>query len=297
MKIIKSGETFTAGTPDAAELEQINRFARARLEAEQVYTFALVLCDNDIDRDLERFEDATLRDLAELFVGRTGISDHQWKSGNQVARIYRCQFETQPGRKTADGRDYACVKAWAYMLRTNENEALIADIEGGIKRETSVGCSVAESVCSICGKAYGSVDCGHEKGQEYGGKLCHVLLRGAVDAYEWSFVAVPAQKNAGVTKALAGFEQDQGPMEQLEKMAALGKEYLETLRGEVMRLGLICDRGLYKAMGPALERLEAGQLKEMKAALEEKCAEKLPISTQLPGMGEVTRFDGSDFII
>ena len=38
------------------------------------------------------------------------------------------------------------------------------------------------------------------------GKLCHTLLSGAKDAYEWSFVAIPAQPKAGVTKAYSTWE-------------------------------------------------------------------------------------------
>lgn len=295
MKVIKAGEGISSGMPDAQELDMINTYSRSKLAAEDVYTFSLVLCDNDIDRDFERFEDKTLQALAELFVGKTGISDHDWKSGNQVARIYRCEYQLLQGRKTADGRDYACVKAWAYILRNEENAALIADIDGGIKREVSVGCAVAESICSVCGEPYGS--CGHSKGQDYGGRVCHVLLRGAVDAYEWSFVAVPAQKNAGVTKALGGFEAEAEQLAELKKLAALGRQYMDELRADVLRLGLICDRGIYKTMAPALEKLEAAALKDMKAALEEKCAGVLPLQTQLEGMNETTGFDGSEYII
>lgn len=309
MNISKSGMTHGCGALEAGELDIINSFARSALKEEEVYTFSLILCDNDIDRDFECFEEKTLRELAGLFVGKTGISDHDWKSERQVARIYRTEFLTEPGRKTADGRDYACVKAWAYMLRTEENAGLIADIEGGIKRETSVGCAIAQSKCSICGKDYGSGECGHVKGQVYGGKTCHALLCGAVDAYEWSFVAVPAQRKAGVTKAfdasrgLKGFVESEvgrdfaAELSTLEKQAALGREYLKELRGEVMRLGLICDREIYKSMGGAIERMESEQLQEMKKALERKAAEKLPIATQLPGLGEVTRFDGSEYLI
>lgn len=308
MNITKSGLTHAGGGLEAGEMEIINSFARRELKPEEVYTFSLILCDNDIDRDHERFEEKTLRELAELFVGKTGISDHEWKSERQVARIYRTEFLTEPGRKTADGRDYACVKAWAYMLRSEENAGLIADIEGGIKRETSVGCAVAESVCSICGKHYGSGECGHVKGQEYGGRVCHVLLRGAVDAYEWSFVAVPAQRKAGVTKAydvskgLKGFAESEGgafaeEFEQLSKQAALGRRYVKGLRDEVKRLGLICDREVYKTMGAALEAMDCAELEDMKKALERRVCEKLPLPTQLPGMGEVTRFDGDEYLI
>ena len=37
--------------------------------------------------------------------------------------------------------------------------------------------------------------------QEYDGKVCVGLLKNATDAYEWSFVPVPAQPKAGTTKS------------------------------------------------------------------------------------------------
>ena len=37
------------------ELDQINRFSKAELTADQVYTFSVRLCDNEVDRDFERY--------------------------------------------------------------------------------------------------------------------------------------------------------------------------------------------------------------------------------------------------
>ena len=45
-------------------LEKINRFTRRELGEDEVYTFSVILCDNDIDRDLERFSDEALVTLA-----------------------------------------------------------------------------------------------------------------------------------------------------------------------------------------------------------------------------------------
>ena len=92
MNIVKQAVELGSAAVQAEELEAINRFTKAQLKAEDVYTFSLILCDNDIDRDFERFDEKTLRELAELFVGKTGISDHKWESGRQVARIYRAEF-------------------------------------------------------------------------------------------------------------------------------------------------------------------------------------------------------------
>lgn len=37
------------------DLQLINQYTRKDLKADEVYTFSVVLCDNDVDRDYERF--------------------------------------------------------------------------------------------------------------------------------------------------------------------------------------------------------------------------------------------------
>lgn len=49
--------------------------------------FSVVLCNNDVDRDHEKFTRRALEELGALFVGKTGIFDHSMKSGDQAARI------------------------------------------------------------------------------------------------------------------------------------------------------------------------------------------------------------------
>ena len=70
----------------AEELARINRFAKKELRAEEVYTFAVKLCDNEVDRDFERFDREALAKLAELFVGSTVIIDHSRSAPGQRAR-------------------------------------------------------------------------------------------------------------------------------------------------------------------------------------------------------------------
>ena len=45
------------------ELDRINRFAKTPLTAEEVYTFTVRLCDNEVDRDFERFDTDALEGL------------------------------------------------------------------------------------------------------------------------------------------------------------------------------------------------------------------------------------------
>lgn len=188
--------------PNKEELGKINTLTRREFSPEELYCFSVVLCDNDIDRETEQFDRRTLEELAGLFVGKTGICDHEASSKNQQARIYEANVEEIKGKTNALGEPYCALVAKAYMVRTESNKDLILEIEAGIKKEVSVGCNVREKVCSICQKGREDGGCEHIKGKRYGGRLCYTILRGAQDAYEWSFVAVPAQRSAGVIKSM-----------------------------------------------------------------------------------------------
>ena len=107
------------------DLEQISAFARKEMKEDEIYTFSLILCDNEIDRDKEKFTVESLEKLAKLFIGKTGIFDHNMSGKNQNARIYSAWVESDPTGKTADGEVYTCVKAKAYMVRTETNKDLI----------------------------------------------------------------------------------------------------------------------------------------------------------------------------
>lgn len=195
--ILKSAETLT--TDD--EMALINQYTRRQLSKDEVYVFSLILCDNDIDRDFERFTVESLFALEKLFVGKTGIFDHNMSAKNQTARIFHCEVEAVEGKTTATGDDYFRLKAKAYIPKSESNADIILSLDSGIIKEVSVGCAVKSTVCSVCGNDVNSVSCTHRKGAEYNGKLCYGEMIEPLDAYEFSFVAVPAQKNAGVVKS------------------------------------------------------------------------------------------------
>lgn len=182
------------------DLAKINRYTRRDLTMDEVYCFKVILCDNEVDRDYESFTVGALKELAVLFLGKTGIFDHNPKGENQTARIYDTEVLEDPTRKTQFGQVYTYLQAKAYMVRSEKNADLILEIDAGIKKEVSVGCSVASVKCSICGTNLKEQFCEHVKGVQYNNQLCYAMLDQPTDAYEWSFVAVPAQKNAGVTK-------------------------------------------------------------------------------------------------
>lgn len=188
-------------SPQDSDLEKINRFTRREFSADDLYVFSVVLCNNDIDRDFEKFSVKALEQLSEKFLGKTGISDHSMKASDQKARIFDTWVEKAQGRKTSDAEDLYQLRAKAYMVRSEENLPLITEIDAGIKKEVSVSCSVKKSVCSVCGCDKKSGRCEHIAGREYNGKTAFTILSDVSDAYEFSFVAVPAQREAGVTKS------------------------------------------------------------------------------------------------
>ncbi len=298
MEIKKAAEAATGGMPTTAQMEAINAQAKAALNKEQVYVFSLRLCDDQIDRDGERFDTAALPTLAKLFIGKTGIVDHRWSSGNQVARIFATEVVQE------EGVNY--IKAWAYIRRGGAADELIADIEAGIKKEVSVGCAMGRAVCSICGSDYGA--CGHQKGAHYDGQLCCAILKEPMDAYEFSFVAVPAQRDAGVLKALGNGKRSlkeladefgvQGEYRTLFQEAALGRKYQKQVCDGVVRLLLCLDLGVDEpTLRSVVEKAGTEELLRMRSALDERVAERMPITTQLPGRRKRLEEVESGFLI
>ena len=284
MNVKKAAEAVGSGVPNEVQLDAINALAKGTMTGEQVYVFSVKLCDDQVDRDGERFDTAALPELARLFIGKTGIVDHCWSADRQIARI----FETQVVKE--NGISY--IKAWAYIRRGGDNDEVIADIEAGIKKEVSVGCAMGRAVCSVCGSDYGT--CGHQKGQDYDGQICCAILMEPMDAYEFSFVAVPAQRDAGVMKAMGGGKRTlkeladtfgaQGEYRKLYEQAQLGRKYRMELEDNVVRLGLSLGLGVAE---PVLRSIAscagAEELMQLKEGLQRKLDEMLPLHIQLMG--------------
>lgn len=297
MQIKKETEVAGGGVPTAVQLEAINAQAKGTLTAEQVYVFSLRLCDDQVDRDGERFDTGALPALAKLFIGKTGIVDHKWSSDSQVARIFATEVVREEG--------VSYIKAWAYIRRGGHADEVIADIEAGIKKEVSVGCAMGRAVCSVCGGEYGT--CGHIKGESYDGAVCCAILKEPMDAYEFSFVAVPAQRSAGVLKALGNrrclkeLAEEFGVQAEyrtLYKQAQLGLEYQKLLGDEVVRLCLSLSLGIEEpVLRSIVSKVGAEELKKMKAALQSRMEEMYPVKCQLPGAGQVHADVESGFLI
>ena len=305
-EIIKSANSGVS----VEDMELINRYTRRKFLQDEVYVFSVVLCDNDIDRDCERFTVEALFELEKLFVGKTGICDHNPKAENQTARIFECRVEAVEEKRTQTGDDYFRLVARAYMPVCKGTEDVVMQIESGILKEVSVGCSVTKSVCSVCGADSRQQICGHKKGNVYGDKMCYFELSGITDAYEFSFVAVPAQREAGVIKNYsADLEKEYEDMNdiiksltvgdavtlcvsdakklyehiaQLERKAAQGEEYRQELKAEVLRLSAVAQPDIpVSTMKSAIEELTTSQLREFQKAFSKKRRDMLCPKPQL----------------
>jgi hypothetical protein len=290
----------------ADDLEKINRYTRREFKADEIYTFSVVLCDNEIDRDGERFTTNALKQLAELFLGKTGIFNHSMQAQNQTARIYDCAVEQDFERTTQSGEPYARLVGKAYLPRSEKNRDLILELESGIKKEVSVGCAVGSVTCSICGADWKNGSCAHVKGKTYGGQICCAVLDEPTDAYEWSFVAVPAQREAGVIKSFAGAadteeilksvresggeikltkEQAAQLLDRLERLkseAEYGKAYREELeRSFVKCAGLAQPDIPVEAIRRVAQGMGMDDLKFFEKAYRKKAEEILPLTPQL----------------
>jgi hypothetical protein len=308
--IIKSAENSNVSKED---LDIINKFTRKKFKEEEIYVFSVVLCDNDIDRDNEKFTPGALEKLSELFVGSTGILNHEMKSENQTARIFSGMVEKVAGRENKIGEPYYRVVAKAYMPRLKKNEDFIISIDSGITKEVSVGCAVESVTCSICDKDMKGGGCEHRKGKYYKKSgsidLCYAILDNPTDAYEWSFVAVPAQKEAGVIKeyipCLNGGDKNMEDIikelssgkeisldkrqsrnlcniiENLKKKAEIGEVYHEDLKNEVFKLSAVLEPGMASVMKGIIGRLSIEELKSFRDSYKEKYAKVLPAKPQL----------------
>ena len=209
MDMIEKAKSLNIQRADAAaDISLINQYSIKELKPDDVYCFNVRLCDNDVDRDIERFPNETLNALQPMFLGKAGMFDHRHSAKNLTARLYRTKV-VDTGEQNALGEATKALTGSAYMIRNEENQPTIDAIEGGIMKEVSVGVGIQGLRCSICKKKLSfdwrswtyQCETGHIKGETYDEKLCVGEMVDPVEAYEFSFVAVPAQRAAGVIKS------------------------------------------------------------------------------------------------
>ena len=304
---MKTGQVIKSITNEISDEEMalVNQYARRPLTKDEVYIFSVVLCDNDIDRDFERFTVESLFELEKLFVGKTGIFDHHSSAFNQTARVISAKVEAVSDRKTETGDEYFRLVCRAYIPYTEKTKDIIDAIDSGIIKEVSVGCAVKHTLCSVCNNDIYSTQCHHTKGEKYSDKLCYGQLCGVYDAYEFSFVAVPAQKNAGVIKTFSKTKRENENMKdiicqlkkgkqmtldnscakslydyitELEKQALDGEFYRHQLKAQVCKhLGATFECLSMDTINSITEKMTVSELKEFCESFEHKSEKALGV--------------------
>ena len=199
-----------------ADLKKINKYTLSPVSADDVFIFKASIADNEQDdRNYMPFNLKSLQDLKKLYPGKTMLKDHRRMADNQIARIYDTELVQDANKQTDLGELHTELIAKIYMIKTDSNKDLIAEIMGGIKKEVSTSTVPSKMICNICGTDNMKDYCRHWPGIEYtvedgsakgSKKRCKMLLSGEKEAYELSFVAVPAQPRAGTHKSI-GFSK------------------------------------------------------------------------------------------
>ncbi|MGN1050829.1 MAG: hypothetical protein ACI4QE_00865, partial [Acutalibacteraceae bacterium] len=222
------------------------------------------------------------------------------------------------------GDQYFRLVAKAYIPRKN-NEDIIEKIDSGILKEVSVGCSVDKVICSVCNGELGSGSCTHRKGVVYGGNLCFGELISPKDAYEWSFVSVPSQKNAGVIKNYTPFYGKEKNMKEImkalkteeattlnksEKEALLsyigelleksrdGEFYRKNLVDDVVKFSLVEESGIgEEIMRKMMEGLSTKEILKVHKSLEKKACKDFPVPQLAISKGDEKHRENTDYRI
>lgn len=166
------------------DLEKINKFTRKPLNSDDVAIFEVTLCDNEVDKDYERFDKGALEMIRTLSVGNLGVLYDVSHSTDQIARIYDCQIN-ELNKLTQSGEYYKKVVAKVYIILTPNNSSLVEKLSS-TPVEVGISCSIKDCTCSICGQNMRVSACRHIKGKKYKGKLCYGVLSGMYDFLEWS---------------------------------------------------------------------------------------------------------------
>lgn len=166
--------------PNPSDFELIKQFLKSDdIQPENLFVYPIRLCDNQIDRDNERFSERALESICSLAVGVVGIKNHDWDSNNAHSRIYKAEIEEVNGVRSVIG--------YAYTLVTDSTQELINNIKSGLLQEVSIGFSASDFKEAPDGSW---------------------IIVDVVEVFEWSFVAVPAQPMAGVVKNMKKEETD-----------------------------------------------------------------------------------------
>ena len=160
------------------------------------------LADNEIDRDYERFSISALQDMAKKFVGKKGIIGEDKLGKTQWGRILSCEVRTDKTKITKAGEVYTSLEARVFINNTSENFSLLNRMMSKVQKG-SASCSIAHSICSVCGADGSKYPCVHTKGKMFNGKPAYRILWGVTEVYEWAIERPPEISNCAPEKLIS----------------------------------------------------------------------------------------------
>ena len=149
-KSMSSGIDITADI-----LSKINKYALKELTQDDIYARKILLAHNLVDRDRERFSEKLLDDFASSLPGKSFLFAHDRGKFLPLGLFFDAKTEEMDPEHFASltdetpkmGDEQISVKvlwAWIYIMKTQDNESIIANIEGGTYRHTSIGFSASD---------------------------------------------------------------------------------------------------------------------------------------------------------
>jgi len=181
---VRGGEG--SGSDANADLvADVNKFTLRPLTRDEFAVFTMDLCNNQVDAHYSRFPLDELESINDMVPGRPFMERHDTKGTLPRGTFFRSGLHEEP-----DG-EYVSVRPDVYILHTEDNRALIANIEGGVYRATSIGFSFMRPECSICHKDIRT--CDHVPGRRYAEESCHYIMHDVVSVLEGSVVFSASQ--------------------------------------------------------------------------------------------------------
>jgi hypothetical protein len=189
--------------PTAAQLAQINRFAREPLDAAEVYVRQVRLATDAYDRTWERLPRLYLERFAQTLPGKPLLLGHdsaETPTGLWFAAAVRPAHAGEPGEW--------CLDAWFYLRNSEANAEIRRQIDAGVVRYASIGFRHDGVQCDVCGQVMDRPGgCAHWPGREVDGQAATFTYTGdpeRVEAHEGSLVYLGAQYGAELIKAVDG---------------------------------------------------------------------------------------------
>lgn len=224
--------------PGDADLALINGVAIEPQKAEQVYVRRERLANTQVDRAGERFTNANIRQFAKSIVGKAKLAGHNYQ-GLPEGRFYKATTENTNG--------VMHVVPSFYMIRTDASAPIIANIDGGVLKDVSIGFNFETLQCDICGRNYLDF---------WGGDVCpHYALQ-----------TYPVDDLVNFDRG--GFEPEVSGGEVLATVN-YGAGKVEALEGSIVWLGCQYDAEMVKAIQPGANVHEAKRLELERAGHEE----------------------------